>query len=191
MKRALVVVDVQNDFCEGGSLAVEGGADVARRISEFLVSDNPGEGGSYDVAVATRDHHIDPGGHFAAPGTEPDFSVSWPRHCVAETDGADFHPHLDPGPFDTVFLKGEYSAGASGFEGSSGGVRLGEWLRERGVSQLDVCGIATDVCVKATVLDAVREGFGVRVLTGLCAGVTPETTAEALSEMESRGVELA
>ena len=190
MKRALIVVDVQNDFCEGGSLAVDGGAAVAFRISELLhhwSAQDPKAPG-YGAAVATRDHHVDPGEHFS---DEPDFDHSWPPHCVVGSDGEAFHPNLDPQPFDAVFLKGEHQAAYSGFEGrASDGSTLAEWLRRHEVTDVDVCGIATDYCVRATALDAVREGFGTRLLQSLCAGVAPVTTTRALDEMERAGVTL-
>ncbi len=191
MKRALIVVDVQNDFCEGGSLAVSGGAEVAHRISELLHhwSAQDPKAPDYAVSVATQDHHVDPGDHFSR---EPDFVHSWPRHCVAGTDGAAFHPNLDPQPFDAVFLKGERAAAYSGFEGRDhAAVPLAEWLRRHGITDVDVCGIATDHCVRATALDAVKEGFRVRLLQDLVAGVAPETTRSALSEMSAAGVALA
>jgi nicotinamidase/pyrazinamidase len=187
MKRALVVVDVQNDFCEGGSLPVHGGAAVAHKISELLhhwTSQDP-KAPDYSVAVATQDHHIDPGHHFS---DRPDFIDSWPPHCVVGSDGVAFHPNLDPQPFDSIFLKGEYAAAYSGFEGKNHeGVPLADWLRERGITDIDLCGIATDYCVRMTALDGLKHGFGVRVLTDLCAGVAPGTSAEALDEVRSAG----
>ncbi|TDC17724.1 nicotinamidase [Kribbella albertanoniae] len=191
MTRALIVVDVQNDFCEGGSLAVSGGADVAFRIGELVHKWHEAEPDErqYQYVVATRDHHIDPGDHFS---DEPDFVNSWPRHCVAGTDGVSFHPNLDPQPFDAIFDKGEYAAAYSGFEGKSheGGRGLAEWLRDRGVTDVDVCGIATDYCVRATALDARVEGFSTTVLTGLTAGVAPGSTEQALSDLRAAGVTL-
>src|SRR4029453_9050025 len=118
MSRALIVVDVQNDFCEGGSLAVGGGADVAFRIGLLLhrwQQAEPEERG-YTHVVATRDHHVDPGDHFSP---DPDFEHSWPRHGGVGTDGVSFHPNLDPQPFDAIFDKGEYAAAYSGFEGKT------------------------------------------------------------------------
>ncbi len=190
MARALIVVDVQNDFCEGGSLPVAGGARVAADIGELLHRWSSQEAGapSYDVVVATKDHHIDPGDHWSL---KPDFDESWPVHCKVGTEGAGFHPNLDPQPFDEVFYKGEHQAAYSGFEGrTSSGEPLADWLRARAVSQVDVCGIATDHCVRATALDSAQEGFETRVLTALCAGVADDTTAAALTEMTSAGVEL-
>ena len=138
--RALIVVDVQRDFCEGGSLAVAGGSEVAGRIGALLAGEH-----GYAAVVATRDHHIDPDGHFAA---EPDFVDSWPAHCVVGTGGGSLHERLAVGDFDAVFDKGEYAAAYSGFEGrAADGTSLADWLRERGIDAVDVCGIATDYCV--------------------------------------------
>ncbi len=181
MPRALIVVDVQNDFCEGGSLAVAGGAAVAAAISTHMAA------GGYDHVVATRDHHIDPGDHFAAA---PDFLETWPEHCVVGTDGVELHPALDRGPIEAVFDKGEYAAAYSGFEGRAGGVPLADWLRARGVDAVDVVGIATDHCVRATALDAVAEGFRTRVLLNLTAGVAEGTTEAALDQLRTAGVQL-
>jgi nicotinamidase/pyrazinamidase len=183
MTRALIVVDVQNDFCEGGSLAVTGGAGVASAISGVLAP-----GGSWDHVVATQDHHIDPGAHFGNP---PDYVNTWPVHCVVGTGGMAFHPALDTSRVEAVFAKGAFAAAYSGFEGSSSDGRgLAEWLRDRGVTEVDVVGIATDHCVRATALDAVREGFVTTVLLDLTAGVAPATTASALVELRAAGVGL-
>jgi nicotinamidase/pyrazinamidase len=180
--RALVIVDVQNDFCEGGSLAVAGGGEVARAISRYL------ESGGYDHVVASRDFHIDPGSHFSA---QPDYVNSWPRHCVVGTGGADFHPDLDTGHIATVFSKGAHEAAYSAFDGSDEtGALLPAWLRERGVDELDVAGIATDYCVRATAISAAQEGFRTRVLLGLTAGVDPTTTAESIEAMKAAGAQV-
>lgn len=188
MHRALIVVDVQNDFCEGGSLAVAGGAEVAAAITDLIAESSPG----YRHILATRDHHIDPGDHFSA---EPDYVDSWPPHCVAGTEGVGFHPNFAPavisGAIEAVFDKGAHSAAYSGFEGLDENNRGPvEWLRERQVDQVDVVGIATDHCVRATALDAARAGFTTRVLLDLTAGVGAETTAAALAELRAAGVEL-
>ncbi|MGI9155740.1 MAG: isochorismatase family protein [Marmoricola sp.] len=190
MRRALIVVDVQNDFCEGGSLPVPGGARVASDIGALLQhwSRQDQQSPSYDVVVATRDHHLDPGAHWS---DEPDFKDSWPVHCKVGTDGEAFHPNLDPQPFDAVFLKGEHVAAYSGFEGrTTDGVTLADWLRSHEVDRVDVCGLATDHCVRATALDAVGAGFATTLLTGLSAGVAPETTEAALAEMRAAAVDL-
>jgi nicotinamidase/pyrazinamidase len=185
-QRALIVVDVQNDFCEGGSLAVEGGARVAADIGAVLGRHAAGDS-DYSHAVATRDHHVDPGDHWS---DEPDFQHSWPVHCEVGTRGEEFHPALEPRPFDAIFLKGEHEAAYSGFEGSDGHTPLAAWLRERAVTAVDVCGLATDYCVRATALDAVREGFATRLLTDLCAGVAEETTRAAVAELAAAGVDV-
>ena len=180
MSRVLLVVDVQNDFCEGGSLAVEGGAATAAAISAALAQ------GGYDHVAATRDHHIEPGAHFSAT---PDFVDSWPPHCVAGTSGADFHPNLAWRDFEAVFDKGEYDAAYSGFEGVDGGGRtLAEWLTERGATSVTVCGIATDYCVRATALDAVRLGHPTTVLIDLTAAVNPANVPAVVAELQAAGV---
>ncbi|MEV0107562.1 isochorismatase family protein [Nocardia sp. NPDC050799] len=182
MKRALIVVDVQNDFCEGGSLAVSGGARVAELISAYLAENR------YDAVVATRDYHIDPGAHFSEA---PDYLDSWPPHCRVGTPGADFHPQFDTAAVQEVFSKGEYSAAYSGFEGAStAGETLTEWLRARDIAAVDIAGIATDHCVRATALDAVAAGFTTRILLGLTAGVASATVEKALDELNRAGVEL-
>jgi nicotinamidase/pyrazinamidase len=182
MSRALIIVDVQNDFCEGGSLPVTGGAAVAAGIS--LVLNRAGD--RWDHVAATKDWHIDPGAHFS---DHPDFVESWPAHCVVGSGGADFHPELDTGRIEEVFHKGEHAAAYSGFEGvSASGASLAEWLRERGVTEVEVVGIATDHCVRATALDAVAEGFATTVLLELTAGVARETTDAALEEFRAASV---
>ncbi len=197
--RALIVVDVQNDFCEGGSLAVGGGAGVAAAITDHVRA----HARDYAAVVGTLDWHVDPGEHFAA---SPDFVDSWPAHCVADTDGARSHPSLDTALVQAWFAKGAHAAAYSGFEGTevgggpgdgpgggsgdgpAGG--LADWLRSRGVTDVDVVGIATDHCVRATALDAVAAGFGTRVLLDLTAGVAPATTQAALHELAGAGAEL-
>jgi nicotinamidase/pyrazinamidase len=181
--RALIIVDVQNDFCEGGSLAVEGGAAVAAAVGPHA------RAGGYDHVVATRDHHVDPGEHFS---DTPDYLDSWPPHCLAGTPGAAFHQALDVAPIEAVFDKGAHAAAYSGFEGYAyGRTSLADWLRVRGVDEVDIAGIATDHCVVATALDALEAGFRPRVLLKLCAGVLPETTAAAVERMREAGVEIA
>ncbi|HEX5596460.1 MAG TPA: isochorismatase family protein [Micromonosporaceae bacterium] len=183
MSRALIIVDVQNDFCEGGSLAVAGGAAVAAAISRTLQ-----EGAEqWDHVVATKDFHVDPGGHFGNP---PDFVDSWPAHCVANTPGADFHPNLVTDRIEAVFHKGERSAAYSGFEGFSDGVGLLDWLRQHGVEAVDVVGIATDHCVRATALEAARSGFATTVLLDMTAGVAEVTTERALGQLYEAGITL-
>ena len=181
--RALIIVDVQNDFCEGGSLAVPGGAAVARAISDYLAGP---AGAGYDHVVASQDSHVDPGDHFSA---EPDYFRSWPPHCVVGTAGARFHPDLDADRIEDIFRKGRYAAAYSGFEGAdAGGDSLEGWLKSRGVTDVDVVGIATDYCVYATATDAAKAGFATRVLLNLTAGVDPHTTAAAIEKLRAAGV---
>jgi nicotinamidase/pyrazinamidase len=181
MAQAVIVVDVQNDFCEGGSLAVAGGSEVARAISHRLAA------GGFDYAVATRDHHIDPGEHFSAT---PDFVTTWPAHCLAGTVGAELHPDLDTTAIAATFTKGEHAAAYSGFEGVADGIALADWLRARDVSAVEIVGIATDHCVRATALDAAAEGFATTVRLDLTAGVAAPTVERALAEFRAAGITL-
>jgi nicotinamidase/pyrazinamidase len=183
--RALLIVDVQNDFCDGGSLAVSGGAAAARAISDYLASSG---GSRYDHVVATQDFHVQPGTHFSA---HPDYAESWPPHCVAGTPGAQFHPDLDTSRIEEIFRKGQYAAAYSGFEGSSeAGETLQEWLAERGVTDVDIAGIATDYCVRATALDAAPR-FGTTVLLDMTAAVAARSAVTAVESMRAAGVVLA
>ncbi|GAB2661684.1 isochorismatase family protein [Saccharopolyspora gloriosae] len=180
VRKALVIVDVQVDFCEGGALAVAGGAEVAGAISRHVAESG------YAHVVATRDHHIDPGAHFSS---KPDFVRSWPVHCVAGTAGAEFHPRLEVGPLHEVFFKGQYSDGYSGFEGVDGTEHtLTEWLNAHEVTDVDVVGIAMDHCVRATALDAAKAGFTTSVLLDLTAGVSRATVESALTDLRAAGV---
>ncbi len=189
LRRALIVVDVQNDFCEGGSLAVAGGSEVAGLISAFVDE----RGDDYAAIAATADWHEDPGAHFSA---DPDYVDTWPVHCRMGTPGAEFHPDVRAAVAQVsgVFRKGRFQAAYSGFEGRSPdpetGQPLGAWLAERGIGAVDVVGIATDHCVRATARDAVRRGFAVRVQLHLTAGVLASTTARTLDELRTEGAEL-
>ncbi|SIS23705.1 isochorismatase family protein [Williamsia sterculiae] len=179
---ALVIVDVQNDFCEGGALGVTGGAAVARAVTELAGAQG------YSAVVATRDFHIDPGTHFS---DEPDFVDSWPPHCRVGTSGAEFHPDFDVTLAQDVFSKGRYSAAYSGFEGADDdGATLETWLRDRGIRAVDVVGIATDHCVRATALDAARTGLRVRVLLDHTAAVAPDSLAATYAQLRDAGVDL-
>lgn len=182
MSTALIVVDVQNDFCEGGSLAVKGGAVVAEQVGALLGSDH-----GYDQVVATRDHHIDPGSHFSQT---PDYVDSWPVHCVADTPGAALHTPLRDDQFEAIFDKGDYQAAYSGFEGFCAGEGLAEWLADHEVTAVDVVGIATDHCVRATALDAAGAGLRTRVLLDLTAAVSPEQVDAVLAEFDAAGIEV-
>jgi len=183
IKKAFIAVDVQNDFCEGGSLAVSGGAAVASKIAEWL------EKHPYDLLVATRDWHVDPGEHFSK---QPDYVNAWPIHCVVDTHGAKFHPALEKAidHFDLIISKGKFQAAYSGFEGHApNGNSLEEVLIEHSVSVVDIGGIATDYCVRSTALSAIEAGFKVRVIQELCAGVSSKTSEDAWDEMREAGVE--
>lgn len=179
MGKALIVVDVQVDFCEGGALGVDGGNRVAAEIAALLAGEH-----RYEAVVATRDHHIDPGAHFS---TDPDFIDSWPPHCVVGTPGQELHPALAGFTFDAVFDKGSYAAAYSGFEGTVGGTGDGEtladWLGHHGITHVEVCGIATDYCVAATARDAVAEGFDTTVLAGLTAAVHPGNVESVAADL--------
>lgn len=142
---------------------------------------------SYDVVVASTDWHVDPGSHFAS---EPDFVTTWPAHCVVGTSGAQLQSLLTEDAVDAVVRKGGHTAAYSAFEGTVEGTPLADWLRDRGIDELDVCGIATDHCVRASVLDARAAGLLVRVLLDVCVGVAPTTTAAALEAMSAAGAEL-
>ena len=182
MTRALIIVDVQNDFCEGGSLPVTGGAAVAAGVSLVLTKG----GDRWDHVVATKDWHIDPGNHFS---DHPDYRDTWPAHCVVGSDGAEFHPALVTDRIEEVFHKGEHKAAYSGFEGhSESGETLADWLRSRSVTEVELVGIATDHCVRATALDARRAGFDTTVLLNLTAGVAQGTTDAALEEFRTASV---
>jgi nicotinamidase/pyrazinamidase len=211
MSRALIIVDVQNDFCEGGSLAVAGGAGVAGAISEYVDAHHL----EFDHIVATQDWHIDPGAHFAE---NPDFKDSWPPHCVAGTRGAELHPDLDTEYIQAYFRKGQFTAAYSGFEGllapedavptgdrqpgslpadadpdayapSDDAIGLDDWLQSHDVEDVVVVGIATDYCVMATSLDAVQAGYSVTVIRSLTAGIA-EDLEYADAEKELGGVDI-
>jgi nicotinamidase/pyrazinamidase len=188
MTKALLVVDVQNDFCEGGSLAVSGGAAVAKKISDYLKRSD------YDFVIASRDWHDSDNnnsGHFADSEAEPDYKTSWPIHCVANSEGANYHPNLDLDLIQAHVLKGQGAHGYSAFEGvTEDGGTLSELLKLKGINQLDVVGIATDHCVLASALDAKKLGLDVRVISSLTAGVSPETTESAIDSLIDSGVEV-
>ncbi|GAB4004898.1 isochorismatase family protein [Nocardioides ultimimeridianus] len=191
--KALIVVDVQNDFVEGGSLGVAGGKDVATAITAHLAV----HAAEYAVIAASRDWHHAPvdgetnGGHFAAPGTDPDYTSTWPVHCVSGEHGSAYAPELDTGDVTHHITKGMGVPAYSAFDGvTESGERLADVLRDAGVTDVDVTGIATDYCVRATALDARAAGFGVRLLAGLHAGVAPETSEAALSDLAAAGVEV-
>lgn len=189
MGKALFIVDVQNDFTEGGALGVEGGAAVAAGVTAFLRE----HADDYEVIVASRDWHDadnDNGGHFATED-EPDFVESWPRHCVAGTPGAEYHPAFDTSRVTFHVHKGQGVPAYSLFEGrTEAGATVHEILEERGIHTIDVAGIATDYCVRASALDALAHGQHVRVLTSLIAGVAETSSQAALAELAHAGAEL-
>ena len=190
MTRALIIIDVQNDFTEGGALAVEGGAAVAGAISALLAAHPQ----AYEHIFASRDWHDAEGGnngHFAVDA-EPDFVDTWPVHCVADTVGAEYHPALVM-PESTVHIrKGQGQPGYSIFDGIDGdGTKFGELLIAAGVTDVDVVGLATDYCVRASGLDALEHGQHVRVFTDLVAGVAPGSSEQALAELAHAGAVLA
>ncbi|MGO3148177.1 MAG: isochorismatase family protein [Leucobacter sp.] len=190
MARALLIVDVQNDFTEGGALGVEGGVLIARGVTEMLRDARVAE--RYALVAASRDWHDpqgDNGGHFALPGDEPDFATTWPVHCVAGTEGADYHPALDIDYVDIHVRKGMGEPAYSAFEGeTTEGLKLAEVLHDRGIDELDIVGIATDYCVRASALDAHALGMRVQVMSSLVAGVAAESTVAALKELAGAGV---
>jgi nicotinamidase/pyrazinamidase len=184
---ALLVVDVQRDFCEGGSLAVAGGNAVAAGVARLVINERE----RFGAVIASRDLHVNPGTHFAQAGSAPDFETSWPVHCVAGSEGADLHPLLADLTWDALFDKGREEAAYSAFEGQEeSGIPLATWLLDHGIDRLDVCGISTDYCVRATVLDARQLGFRVRVLVDLTSGVSPVTTERALRAMADAGAQI-
>ncbi len=191
MTRALFIIDVQNDFTEGGALGVEGGDAVATGITAYLRA-HPDR---YDVVIASRDWHDAPGpdgsndngGHFALDAA-PDFVDTWPVHCVAGTAGAQYDPGLDADLIDVHIRKGQGRPAYSIFEGTSDdGLALPRVLDKLGVDDVDVVGIATDYCVRASALDAIAAGRHVRVIDDLVAGVAPESSAAALREIAEAG----
>lgn len=188
MSRALLIVDVQNDFTEGGALAVSGGDAVASAITAFLAE----HAVDYDIIVASRDWHDadgDNGGHFAEA---PDFVDTWPVHCVAGTVGAEYDPLLAVDAVTHHVRKGQGRPAYSMFEGATeDGETVGSILSASGVLSADVVGIATDHCVRASALDAIAHGVQVRVFTDLIAGVGAESSEAARAELAHAGAELA
>ncbi|MBX9243359.1 isochorismatase family protein [Actinotalea ferrariae] len=186
-RRALLVVDVQPTFCEGGALPVAGGNDVAHAIADYAREHRA----SYDLVVTTQDWHVEPGRHFAVPPEEPDYVDTWPPHGVAGTAEAELHPALADLRPDASVRKGAYAAAYSGFEGvDDKGRELADILREAEVAEVDVVGIAESHCVRATALDAIRLGLHTRVLTDLTVPVTPEQGAAARAELAAAGAVL-
>ena len=190
MSRALLIIDVQPDFCEGGALAVTGGNAVATAIAADIAERRD----AYSAIVTTQDWHIEPGNHFSET---PDFIDSWPVHCVAGTSGAALHPQLAEVPLDAHFAKGRFTAAYSGFEArvldpsadqaDESGELLGPWLKAKGITSVDVVGLAADHCVKATAIDAVFNGFATTVLAPLTVAVSPENVPAVYAELRDAG----
>lgn len=187
MSRALFITDVQNDFTEGGALAVDGGTAVAERISRFLDDC----GGGYDFVFASRDWHDannDNGGHFARAGEQPNFVDTWPPHCVSGTPGAEYNPALNTNRVDFHIYKGMGKPAYSFFEGATrDGVSVDTLIDKHAIDAIDVVGLATDYCVRASALDALTREKTVRVFTDLIAGISPELSDAALNEIRQAG----
>ena len=188
MSRALFVIDVQNDFCEGGALACQGGAQVASSITNYL----QGSKSNYGKVIASRDWHTPDsanGGHFPAAGIEPDYVNTWPLHCIAGTPGAEYHPNLDSSLVDIHIKKGQDQPCYSIFDGvTESGEKIQDLISRLGITEVDVVGIATDYCVRASALDAKKFGLDVRVITSLTAGVSAASTEAAIDELVDAGV---
>lgn len=188
MAKALLVIDVQNDFCEGGALACEGGAVVAGKISNFIREQRA----SYDYVIASRDWHTpneSNDGHFPPTGTEPDYLSTWPLHCLAGSNGAEYHSNLDISLIDIHIKKGQSANGYSIFDGTNDNNQsFSELLQDLAITSVDVVGIATDYCVRASALDAAKAGLNVRVISSLTAGVSAESIEKSIDEMVDAGV---
>ena len=190
MSKALLVIDVQNDFCEGGALACSGGAAVAKKISDYLRANKS----EYQLVFASRDWHTPNDrndGHFPESGIEPDFVKTWPLHCLAGSEGAEYHPNLDQSLIDIHIKKGQSANGYSIFDGTDdSGQSFENLIRQNGITEVDVVGIATDYCVRASALDSVKYGLKVSVISSLTAGVDPKSTESAIDEMVDAGVDV-
>jgi nicotinamidase/pyrazinamidase len=181
---AIIVVDPQPDFFEGGSLPIPGATAASYRIAAFLHERHA----DFDLTIVTQDWHLNPGDHWSS---EPDFVSTWPVHCAANTLGAEIHESLADVHWDAVIHKGMHEAAFSGFDGEGfDGATLNEVLSSSNIHNVTVVGFATDYCVRATALDARALGMNVRVKLDLCAGVDPATTASAIAEMLSVGIEV-
>jgi len=187
MTRALFIVDVQNDFTERGALGVVGGDEVAARISDFVAA----HADDYEIVIASRDWHHgddDNGGHFS---DTPDFVDTWPVHCVGGTFGADYDEEFDTSRVTHHLKKGQGKPAYSLFEGvGDDGRTATDLLDAHGIRDIDVVGIATDYCVRASALDAIAAGRRVRVFTDLVAGVHPGSSAAALAEIAAAGADV-
>lgn len=192
MTTALIIVDVQNDFTEGGSLAVNGGLNVASKIAEKIKSGEFPQ--RFDHIMTTQDWHINPGSHFS---DEPDYVDSWPVHCKADTEGAEFSPALKEalisyGGVSASVKKGQFSASYSGFDGvSEDGTTLDAHLKAHNVDEVYVVGIATDYCVAQTAIDAAKNGYKATILTDYSAAISDSHLDDLTQgEFKQYGVEL-
>lgn len=197
MTSALFIVDVQNDFLEGGALGVQGGRAMANRLADALEKNlNAGFFAFPNIIITSQDWHIDPGNHWSET---PDYVDTWPVHCAAETEGAAIYERLKEVIDKRItedevkhleIVKGEYEAAYSAFEGrpkDGRNLTVVEALKEMGVDAIEVVGIATDHCVKATVMDALAAGFRTYVLKEFIAGVDETRSQEAILEMSKAG----
>ncbi len=188
MAKALLVIDVQNDFCEGGALACEGGAAVASKISSFIRDHKA----HYEFVIASRDWHTpndSNDGHFPPAGVQPDLVRTWPLHCIAGTSGAEYHTNMDQSLIDIHIKKGQSANGYSIFDGiTDQGDSFEEVLQKHAITEVDVVGIATDYCVRASALDSAKHGLSVKVISSLTAGVSAESIERAIDEMVDAGV---
>lgn len=187
-KKGLLVVDVQNDFCLGGALEVPGSERVVQNIKYHIENNRA----TYHTLIFTKDWHIRPDTHFS---DTPDYKDTWPRHCVADTYGAAIHRTLAPfsmGAAAKIILKGEYSAGYSGFDGHLVDSRttLLEYLRSMDNMELVVCGLAFDYCVRSTAIDSAKYSFKTSVLMECTAAVSNSNNFRICDELESHKVTL-
>jgi nicotinamidase/pyrazinamidase len=184
-ERAIIVVDPQPDFFEGGALPVKDATRTCERIAQYLRA----RGDEYATKIVTQDWHLDPGEHWSK---DPNFVTTWPVHCAADSSGAQIHSSLAGQPWDVVIRKGLYQGAYSGFEGvSENGATLADTLTAAGIRHVTVVGFATDHCVRATALDARHQGFEVTVLLDLCAGVALDTSRSAITAMTEAGIQTA
>lgn len=187
MNKALIIVDEQNDFVEGGSLGVDGGLEVVNKTINFLKEHK----NDYDLIVVTQDWHIDPGEHFSE---NPDYIDSWPVHCVAETEGAELVSELTETleNLDPVFIrKGQYIAAYSGFEGTDeNGNNLETVLLDNSIGEVDIVGIAEDYCVNSTAIDANKLGFNTNVILDLTEAINSDNAELLRVELKNAGINL-
>ncbi len=182
---ALLIVDLQPTFCEGGSLPVAGGNRVAEKIASFVLNEK-----KYQCVITTQDWHIAPDGHFS---TSPNYIDTWPEHGLADSDEAQLHPALNKviDKVSNMVKKGKYAAAYSGFEGvNDDEISLDLILKAKGVTHVDIVGLALDYCVKETAIDSVKYGYQTRVLTYLSAAVAPEVIDETVTELKQAGVKV-